>query len=132
MTVGPDKLWKIAFRTMMPEFIEFFFPEKYDKIDWQKKILFLDKELQTIQPASRPKNRIADVLVMLHLKEGKPIWVLLHIEIQGYFDEFFGKRVHQMRYRIEDKLDASPVMLCIFTDDNPNFHPKNILFKLGE
>ena len=32
--------------------------------------------------------------------------------------------MHQMRYRIEDRLGINPVMLCIFTDDNPHFHPK--------
>ena len=124
MTVQRDQLWKIAFRFMMPRFVEFFFPNKYDEVDWDKEILFLDKELHTIQTASRPKNRVADVLVMLHLKNGKPMYLFLHIEIQGYFDEFFAFRVHQMCYRIEDLLGSSPVMLSIFTDDDLNFHPK--------
>ncbi len=124
MTVKPDILWKVAFRNFMPQFVEFFYPERYNEIDWTKAILFLDKELQTIQPESRPKDRIADVLVMFHLKNGEPIWILLHIEIQGYIDAFFGQRVHQIRYRVEDKLGANPAMLCIFTDDDPDFHPK--------
>ena len=29
-----------------------------------------------------------------------------------------------MRYRIEDKFGMNPAILVIFTDDNPNFHPK--------
>ena len=29
-----------------------------------------------------------------------------------------------MRYRIEDKYGANPAMLTIYTDDDPNFHPK--------
>ena len=124
MNVGPDQLWKIAFRLLMQQFVGFFFSENYDEVDWSKGIVFLDKELNTIQPESRPKNRIADVLVMLQLKNGDPLYIFLHIEVQGYFDVDFGLRVHQMSYRIEDKLGHSPVMLSIFTDDDPNFHPK--------
>ena len=124
MPVAHDELWKVSFRTLMPQFVEFFFPQHYGKIDWNKEIVFLDKELQTIQPNSRPKNRIADVLVMLHRKRGKPLYILLHIEIQGYIDKVFGLRAHQMRYRIEDKFGINPVMLCVFTDSNPHFHPK--------
>jgi DNA-directed RNA polymerase specialized sigma24 family protein len=124
MPVAPDELWKVSFRMLMPQFVEFFFPQHYNKIDWQKEIVFLDKELQTIQLNSRPKNRIADVFVMLHRKRGKPLYILLHIEIQGYLDKVFGLRAHQMRYRIEDKFGVNPVMLCVFTDSNLHFHPK--------
>ena len=132
MNVGPDQLWKIAFRLLMQQFVGFFFSEKYDEVDWSKGIVFLDKELNTIQPESRPKNRIADVLVMLQLKNGDPLYIFLHIEVQGYFDVDFGLRVHQMSYRIEDKLGHSPVMLSIFTDDDLIFIPKNITLKSGE
>ncbi len=123
MPAAPDELWKVSFRLLMPQFVEFFFPQHYGKIDWHKEIVFLDKELQTIQLNSRPKNRIADVLVMLHRKRGKPLYILLHIEIQGYIDKIFGLRAHQMRYRIEDRFGINPVMLCVFTDSNPHFHP---------
>ena len=124
MNIRKDQLWKSAFRLMMQQIVGFFFPNEYDEVDWTKEIVFLDKELNTIHLHSRPKNRIADVLVMLQLKNGDPLYIFLHIEVQGYFDVDFGLRVHQMSYRIEDKLGHSPVMLSIFTDDDPNFHPK--------
>ena len=127
MATQKDQIWKIAFHALMPQFVAFFFPNKYEGVDWNKEIVFLDKELQTIQTDSRPQNRIADVLVMLHLKNGQPLYVFLHIEIQGYFDENYGLRIHQMRYRIEDKYGSSPAMLSIFTDDDPDFHPKEYI-----
>ena len=119
-----DQVWKAAFRKLMPQFVEFFFPHKYDEIDWSKGVEYLDKELNTLLLKSKVKNRIADVLVKLHLKNGDTIWILLHIEVQGYIDNAFALRVHQMSYRIEDLFGQNPVMLSIFTDDNPNFHPK--------
>ncbi len=124
MNTQRDQLWKLAFRMMMQQIVEFYFYEHYDEIDWSKEPVFLDKELNAIQMNSRPKNRIADVLVMLTLKTGEPIVLFLHIEVQGYVDSAFSFREHQMGYRIEDKMGQRPVMLAIFTDDDPNFHPK--------
>jgi hypothetical protein len=124
MRIVRDHLWKIAFRLHIRQFVEFFFPYHADEVDWDKGIEFLDKELNTIQSKSSSQDRIADVLVRLFLKNSDPIWMLLHVEIQGYTDNIFAKRVHQMGYRIEDLFDITPVMLCILTDDDPNFHPK--------
>ena len=101
MLIKRDHLWKTAFHTWMPEFIQFFFDDQYDAVDWSKGITFLDKELNAIILNSKPKNRIADILVRLNLKNNQKLIILLHIEIQGYFDKEFAFRVHQMRYRIE-------------------------------
>lgn len=124
MRIVRDNLWKIAFRLLMRQFVEFFFPNHADEVDWDKGIEFLDKELNKIYNRSSSQNRVADVLVRLYLKTGKSVWMLLHAEIQGYADKYFEKRMHQMGYRIEDLFDITPVMLCILTDDDPDFHPK--------
>ncbi len=124
MAVKPDEIWKVAIHSLLPSFVDFFYPQYYHQIDWTKEVHFLDKELHTIQPNSRPKNRIADMLVMLHRKYGKPLCIFLHFEIQGYFERLFPYRIHQIRYRIEDMFGVNPSILCIYTDDNPNFHPK--------
>jgi hypothetical protein len=124
MIAKRDYLWKAAFRMFMPEFIQFFYPDKYDEIDWDRKVEFLDKELHKLYLKSKHKNRVADVLARLYLKDGGVLWILLHIEVQGYFDAFFSLRLHQMRYRIEDLFGVNPVMLAILTDDNPEFTPQ--------
>jgi hypothetical protein len=125
----PDPIWKAAFRQLMPQFVQFFFPYRYDEVDWAKSVEFLDKELNTILVKSKVKNRVADVLVKLQLKKGGHIWILLHIEVQGYFDIHFAKRMHQMSYRIEDLFGQNPAMLSIYTDDNPSFHPKEYVIE---
>jgi hypothetical protein len=122
--INRDHLWKAAFRLFMQDFVRFFFPDKYDLIDWSKGIEFLDKELYKLQTKSLQQDRIADVLVRLCLKTGETIWVLLHIEVQGYLDTIFDKRMHQMRYRIEDLFGVNPAMFAIYTDDDPQYHPK--------
>ena len=124
MNIGKDRLWKTALRLRMQHTVAFFFPNEYPEVDWSKGIVFLDKELNTINLHARPKNRIADVLVLLTLKNGKKRVIFLHIEVQGYSDSDFALRIHQIRYRIEDLTGENPVMLAIFTDDDPNFHPR--------
>jgi hypothetical protein len=44
-----DQLWKLAFRMLMQQIVEFYFYEHYDEIDWSKEPVFLDKELNAIQ-----------------------------------------------------------------------------------
>jgi hypothetical protein len=124
MKPQPDQVWKAAFRLLMPQFVEFFFPQYYGEVDWTKGVEFLDKELNRLLAKAKLKNRIADVLVKLHLINGETIWVLLHVEVQGYVEAEFAQRVHQMSYRIEDLFGQNPAMLCIFTDNDPLFHPK--------
>jgi hypothetical protein len=124
MKATRDFLWKTAFRFFMRQFIAFFYPHRYNQIDWTRKVEFLDKELHRIFTESGQKHRQADVLARLHLKSGKPLWVLLHIEVQGYVDEYFAFRIHQIRYRIEERFGVNPAILAILTDNNPKFHPK--------
>jgi hypothetical protein len=124
MRVERDKLWKAAFRRYFKEFFWFFFRKDYHRIDWSKGVTFLDKELEKVYTQSNQKNRVADVLVELYLKSGKTICLLLHIEIQGYVDKLFAYRFHQMRFRIEEYFKEYPAMLAIYTDDDPDFHPK--------
>ena len=124
MRLERDLIWKSAFRKYLREFYAFFFPKSYHRIDWSRGVTFLDKELHKLYVESDQQNRVADVLVGLYLKNGKPVWVLLHIEIQGYTDKLFAFRFHQMRYRIEETFNINPLTLAIYTDDDPNFHPK--------
>lgn len=124
MRLERDLIWKSAFRKYLKEFYAFFFPKSYHRIDWSRGITFLDKELHKLYVESDQQNRVADVLVSLYLKNGKPVWILLHVEIQGYTDKLFAFRFHQMRYRIEETFNVNPLTLAIYTDDDPNFHPK--------
>ena len=38
-----DYLWKAVLRLFIQDFIKFFFPDKYDEIDWSKGVEFLDR-----------------------------------------------------------------------------------------
>src|SRR5260364_130058 len=59
----------------------FFFPELASRIDWSAGIEFKDKELEALTTESMTGKRIADMLVQVRSKEGKPLYVLVHTEI---------------------------------------------------
>lgn len=101
--VKKDTLWKAIFEDLIDDFIHFFFTEYAHLIDFEYGFEFLDKELQHIVPESETQNRHADKLIKAKLIDGSTIYFLLHIEVQGYKDELFDRRMFEYGYRIEDR-----------------------------
>ncbi len=88
-----DAAWKQVLRSYFPEFMRFFFPELASKIDWAEGIEFRDKELDALTTESMTGKRIADMLVKVRSKEGSPLYVLAHTEIQGEQETDFPLRL---------------------------------------
>ena len=124
LIISKDLLWKALIKDLFEDFIHFFYPKEVAKIDFKKGYDFLDKELEKLYPENEPKNRRADLLVKVHLKKGGTAWLLIHIEVQGYVDKNFAKRMFEMNYRAYERLGKEVIGFAIFTDDDPNFHPK--------
>jgi len=120
-----DRLWKGIIEDLIEFIVKFFFGEWVDEIDFSKGVKFLDKELAEITADLGGGQRYVDKLVQLYTKSGKPKWFLIHIEVQGYKDPDFAKRMFIYFYRILDKYGMPVTALAIYTDDNKNFHPKS-------
>ncbi|MBM3238103.1 hypothetical protein FJZ31_17565 [Candidatus Poribacteria bacterium] len=78
---------------LFPHFINLIVPDFYLSVDWSKPIIFLDDELRQISPESEETKRYVDRLVRVWVLDGEEKWVLVHIEIQGYRDMEFSKRM---------------------------------------
>ena len=63
-----DSPWKEALDIYFPEFMEFFFPNAYQEINWNKGYETLDKELQKVVQDANLGQRLADKLVKVWLK----------------------------------------------------------------
>jgi len=70
-----DSAWKKVIKKLFKDFLEFFFPDIYQAIDFTKKIDFMDNELKEIDPDSTMGDRTADVLVKVHLKDGSLTYI---------------------------------------------------------
>lgn len=122
--ITKDQLWKAIIEELFDSFLRFFYSQYIDQIDIDRGFEFLEKELQSLYPKSESKNRRADKLVKVWLKNGKEQWILIHVEVQGYSDKEFSERVYNMHSRIRDRYHRPVSILIIYTDDSPTFHPK--------
>ncbi len=119
--MNQDDVWKEAIETYFEEFIDFFFPDIAEDIDFDKGYEFLDKELEKITKDAQTTKRFADVLVKVYLKDGSEKWLLIHIEVQGYYEKAFAKRMFIYNYRIFDRYDKDVVSFSILTDASNSF-----------
>ncbi len=124
MEIKKDKLWKGFLEDFMEEAIRFFYPDLANEIDFSKKFVFLDKELRELFPETDAPGRFADFLVKVYLKVGGERLLFMHIEVQGYYDKNFDKRMFNYFYRIYDRFYGEIIIaLAIFVYDNSD-HPQ--------
>jgi predicted transposase YdaD len=64
-----------------------------------------------------------DKLVKVFLKNGEERWILIHIEVQGYRDPDFEKRMFIYYYRIFDKYQREITAWAIYRDGSARYHP---------
>ena len=121
-----DILWKNVLEDVFDDFLRFFIPQVDELLDLSRGVEYLDKELDQLFPPEQDeyKPRFVDKLAKVYTPSGTEEWILVHIEVQGYRDSYFAKRMFQYYARILDKHDRSVVAFAIFTDPEPGFHPK--------
>ncbi len=122
--IPKDTLWKLIIEGETEPCLRFFFPKMAAQIDFSKGVRFLGEEFFKLFPElNDSQNRRLDKLIEVTLKTGETQWLLIHIEVQGYVDSEFTKRMFEYFYRILEKYQKPVTALAIFTDDDPNFHP---------
>jgi hypothetical protein len=120
-----DSPWKEVLDYYFAEFMDFFFPQAYNDIDWTKNPKPLDKELQQITPDAELGKRIADKLIEVCRYNGEETWVLVHVEIQSQREADFAQRMYIYNYRIFDRYKRSVVSLAVLGDTSKNWRPNN-------
>ncbi len=128
----PDTLWKEIIKDLFEDFITFFIEDLAKEIDFSKSITFLDKELFKLSSKAENPNRDADLLVRVFLRNGKEKIVLIHIEVQGYKDENFPKRMFTYYYRILDMFEEDITAIAVLTDGDKNYKPDRYVKEYNE
>jgi len=122
--ITKDELWKAIIEELFVWLMRFFYPDEIHLFDLSKGFEFLDKELIRLFPEAKNTRRYADKLIKVYMRDGSTKWILIHIEVQGYADPNFAKRMFIYFYRILDKYQKPITALAIFTDKIKSFHPK--------
>ncbi len=124
-----DYLWKGIIEHVTDDFLRFFFPEADTIFDMERGFSYLDKELAELFPGEDGSDmRFVDKLIKVFTKPapGKPSeekWILVHLEVQGYCDPGFGRRMHIYFYRILDRFKRPVTAIAILTDGNKHYRP---------
>jgi hypothetical protein len=98
-----DSPWKEALERYFPPFMEFFFPQAYQEIDWSRGYEFLDKELQRVVRSAAVGRRYVDKLARVWRRSGAEAWVLVHIEVQGHAEAGFPERLEEELIRFAEE-----------------------------
>ena len=117
-----DSPWKEAIEQYFAAFLAFFFPVVHAGIAWDRGYEFLDTELERVVRDATIGRRYADKLVKVFLVGGTETWLLIHIEIQGYPDPDFARRMFVYYYRIFDRYGVDVVSLAVCMDVLPAAH----------
>ncbi len=122
--MNQDGVWKEAIEYYFEYFLTFFFPEVAADVDHQRGYEFLDKELAEISQGGEVGGRIADVLVKVYLKDGSERWLVIHVEVQGYWEQDFARRMFTYNYRAFDRYGVDVVSLAVLADRYPDYRPR--------
>lgn len=120
-----DTLWKSILEDIFEDFLLFFYPDAGSFFDFSRGFEYLDKELEQLFPPedNSYQTRFVDKLVKVHCRNGDNEWILVHVEVQGYHDPDFGRRMFTYYSRILDKYDKPITAFAIFTESNAAFKP---------
>jgi Putative transposase, YhgA-like len=120
-----DPYWKGILEEVFDDFLRFVFPDADKVLDFGKKFEFLDKELGQIspKPGKNPRTRHVDKLVRVFLRDGQERCILVHVEVQGYRDANFARRMFTYYYRIMDRFGWPITAIVIFSGANSKRMP---------
>jgi hypothetical protein len=96
-----DALWKGLIEDLADDFLKFFFSNAEEILDLNRKITFLDKELEQLFPNTQDEfnPKYVDKLLKVYTKKGEEEWILVHVEVQGSTDKQFERRMLTYYYR---------------------------------
>lgn len=125
-----DSPWKQILQLYFQDFMQFFFPQAYEEIDWSRGNEFLDKELQQVVRDAVLGRRLADKLVKVYRTGGEESWIMIHIEVQSQEESNFAERMFVYNYRIFDLYKLSVASLAVLGDEQVNWRPNQFGYEL--
>ena len=128
-----DILWKGILEELFDDFLRFLFPNARELFDLGKKFEFMDKELSEIHPEAeeKPDMRFLDKLVKVHRRDGREEWVLVHVEVQGYYDAEFARRMFAYYCRIFARHNRPITAVVIFSGQDGKRMPDHYVCKFA-
>ena len=104
--------------------MELCFPAIGREIDWTRGFEFLDTELHELLRGGTPGRQHVDKLVKVHLLDGEPRLILVHLEVQHWPEGAFPARLYSYHTRLSEK-GLPVVTVAILADSDPKWRPSH-------
>lgn len=78
-----DSPWKEALELYFEQALSLLMPALHALVDWSKPVELLDKEFQALSHQLPSGRRMVDKLARVSGRDGSPMFILVHIEVQG-------------------------------------------------
>ena len=127
-----DLIWKEVLEEFFDQFMAFFFLRYHHRIDWSRGYRSLDKEMVAISAEGGFGKQSADKLFEVFFKDGVGVLLLLHIEVQGYKEADFAKRMADYNTLIELRYNRPVLSFAILTDADKDFRPNSYRWQFEE
>ncbi len=118
-----DRLYKELFRTFLAEFVQLFFPEAYEAIDFTN-VTFLEQELFT--DVTGGEKRYVDILAEAELK-GERTAIIVHVENQAQRQNRFHERMFIYFSRLFEKYRSRILPIAVFSYDTDRDEPDQFI-----
>ena len=126
-----DGAWKEALREHLAEFVAKYFPAEHAAIDWSHEPQWYDKELSQVLGQSGQRNRAVDLLVSVRLRTGQEQWILLHLEVQSFYEEGFAVRISLYNAGLYWVFKRRVLTLVVLADLRRDWRPEEDVFQVG-
>ena len=103
-----DSPWKEALELYFEPAMALLMPALHALVDWSQPVSFLDKEFQALSHQLPSGRQVVDKLAKVHGLNHKPMFILVHIEVQGDAAQYvrlqrMAERMTFYMFRIRDR-----------------------------
>jgi hypothetical protein len=119
MSIDHDRLFKVLIQTFFKEFMQLFFPQAYEAINFAN-LKFLSEEIYTDLVAG--EKRRVDILAQGVLQE-EAVLVIIHVEPQAYYQKEFAERMFIYSSRLYEKYRCRILPIAVFSYDQSKEEP---------
>ncbi|WP_026702261.1 Rpn family recombination-promoting nuclease/putative transposase [Salibacterium aidingense] len=119
MTVDHDRLFKEVLTTYFEEFIQLFFPEVHEAVDFSN-LQFLAEEV--FSDVTQGEKYRVDILAKTSLKDEETL-IIIHTEPQSYPQPDFNERMFLYYGRLYEKYRCNILPIALFTYDQYRKEP---------
>lgn len=132
-TIDYDGKWKRLIELYPQWFIQFFLPEIYDLIDFSKNPKMIIQDLAKIISAPDKKgDKITDLVMEVHLKNGQIRLLYVHIEVQSAWIGDFDEKMYVPFYRLRDKYRQEVTSFALFVGETLPKNPGEYTYEFGK